>query len=258
MSTSTKRTADLVEVGSINIPKAAELVASSLRGRIARGELEEGDPLPNEAALMEMFQVSRPTLREALRILEHDGLIAVKRGAHGGARVQALRVEPASRHAAMLLQVRGATMDDLFAARRIIEPAAVRMLAEKPTRTAIKRLREQLRREEQLLEEPERYAAEATAFHELIVRLSGNQTLTLFSEMLIDIVGRHHKATFQGAPSKRREYAEVGSQHHGHLIDLVEDGRAVEAEAFWRFHIEGAASRALQHLGHKTIVELLT
>lgn len=253
-----REVAELSELRSINVPKAAQLVANSLRTRIARGELRDGDPLPNEAALTEMFQVSRPTLREALRILEHEGLIAVKRGAHGGARVQAPGVEPASRYAAMLLQVRNTTLEDLFAARRIIEPAAVRMLAEKPTRASLKRLREQLRVEEQLLEQPERYAEAATDFHELLVRLSGNQTLTLFSEMLIEIVGRHHKATFIGAPSKRKEFAEVGSQHHSHLIDLIDDGRAVEAEAFWRFHIEGAASRAMQHLGHKTIVELLT
>ncbi len=242
---------------SIRVPKAAQLVADNLRRRIVTGELATGDPLPNETALMEMFQVSRPTLREALRILENEALIVVKRGAHGGARVQLPDVAVASRYAALMLQVRGTTMEDLFQARRILEPAAVRMVAEKHTKQAVKALRAQHEREVAASDDPEDYAYEATQFHELLVELAGNNTLTLFSQMMIEIVGRHHKATLLGAPAQRGEFAKVGNEHHSHLIDLIAEGRADEAEAFWRFHIDGAAVRALQHLGHKTIVDLL-
>ena len=242
---------------AIRVPKAAQLVANTLRRRIVSGELDDGAPLPNESALMKVFEVSRPTLREALRILENEGLVTVKRGAHGGARVHQPDVRVASRYAAQLLQIRGTTMEDLFAARRVIEPAAVRMLAERPPKASIKTLRAHLLREEAALDEPLEFAREATAFHALIVQLSGNSTLSLFSEMLTEIVERHHRATFEGAATLRREYADVGNQHHRHLVDLIEQGRTEEAEAFWRFHIDGAVSRALRHLGPKTIVELL-
>src|SRR5256885_7189092 len=73
---------------SVRVPKAAELVAGHVRSQIVRGELSEGDALPPESALMEQFDISRPTLREAFRILESEGLITVRRGARGGARVQ--------------------------------------------------------------------------------------------------------------------------------------------------------------------------
>jgi DNA-binding GntR family transcriptional regulator len=88
------------------------------------------------------------------------------------------------------------------------------------------------------------------------VELAGNPALTLFSQMIIEIVGRHHKATLLGAPGKRDEFAKVGCEHHAHLIELIADRRAEEAEAFWRFHIDGAAERALRFLGPKTLVDL--
>lgn len=71
--------------GSVRIPKTAELVADRLRTEIVRGQLKEGDTLPPETTLMEEFGVSRPTLREAYRLLEAESLIQLKRGARGGA-----------------------------------------------------------------------------------------------------------------------------------------------------------------------------
>jgi DNA-binding FadR family transcriptional regulator len=71
----------------IRTPKAAELVAKRLRNSIIRGELKAGHALPGEVALMAHFQVSRQTLREALRVLESESLLSITRGAHGGPRV---------------------------------------------------------------------------------------------------------------------------------------------------------------------------
>src|SRR5690349_4407942 len=83
----------------VRVPKSAELVAQSLRLRIVRGELREGDGLPPENVLMQQFGVSRPTLREAFRILESEQLITVHRGARGGGRVHAPNGDVAARYA---------------------------------------------------------------------------------------------------------------------------------------------------------------
>src|SRR3954447_16285894 len=106
----------------VRIPKAAVIVAGEVRRRIVRGELKEGDALPSESELMQFFDVSRPTLREAMRILESESLIAVKRGAHGGARVQRPDMRVTARHAALLLQFDDTTLEDVFEARAIMEP----------------------------------------------------------------------------------------------------------------------------------------
>src|SRR6476619_494453 len=82
--------------------RAAELVAADIRGRILSGELDEG--LPTEMVLLEQFSVSRPTLREALRILETEGLVRTRRGKQGGAVVSRPTVDTAAYHLGLVLQ----------------------------------------------------------------------------------------------------------------------------------------------------------
>ena len=74
-----------MEVTSLREPKMADRVATVLRRMFIRGELAEGTMLPPESELMERFGVSRPTLREAFRVLESESLIQVQRGVRGGA-----------------------------------------------------------------------------------------------------------------------------------------------------------------------------
>src|SRR5436309_3200194 len=83
----------------VRVPKSAELVAQALRMRIVRGHLQEGDGLPPENVLMQQFGVSRPTLREAFRILESEQLITIHRGARGGGRVHAPGDDAVARYA---------------------------------------------------------------------------------------------------------------------------------------------------------------
>jgi DNA-binding FadR family transcriptional regulator len=98
----------------LRVPKMAELVSDRLRRQIIRGELSTGDALPSETALMARLGVSRPTLREAFRVLESEGLITIRRGAHGGARVQSPNGEIAGRYAGLLLEFRRTTLADVY------------------------------------------------------------------------------------------------------------------------------------------------
>ena len=180
-----------------------------------------------------IYHVSRPTLREALRILETEGLVTIKRGAQGG-QVHLPDVAVAARHVALQLQVRRTTMEDLFAARRVLEPGAVRMLAERASPDVVAALRAQLDVEAALLDSPDAYATAATRFHELLVELTGNNTLTILSGLLCAIVERHHHETFARAGGFELDYTHEASEHHVHVVDLIEQGEAEDAEAFWR------------------------
>ena len=108
-------------ISTVRVPKAGEMVAAHLRRQIVLGELKEGDQLPSESVLMEQFGVSRPTLREAFRILEAEGAITVRRGVRGGARVQVPDVKVAARQAGLVLQYRGALLSDVYEVRAIID-----------------------------------------------------------------------------------------------------------------------------------------
>jgi GntR family transcriptional regulator, transcriptional repressor for pyruvate dehydrogenase complex len=117
----------------VRAPKTAELIADQLRSQIVRGVLKQGDALPTEVELVKQFAVSRPTLREAFRVLESESLIVVRRGSRGGVLVSSPQTSVAARDFGLLLQMSGATLADVYEARRVLEPAAVRMLAERRT-----------------------------------------------------------------------------------------------------------------------------
>ncbi|MEX5633929.1 FadR/GntR family transcriptional regulator, partial [Parafrankia sp. FMc2] len=163
----------------IRVPKTAELVAAQLRRQIVRGELVEGDALPPEAVLMEQFGVSRPTLREAFRVLESEALISVRRGAHGGARVHTPDGQVAARYAGLVLEHRHTTVADVHTAHTLLEPAAVRLLATHHTDTTLTALHTALTH------------TDPNHFHHQLLEHAGNQTLTMIAGMLRHILDTH-------------------------------------------------------------------
>src|SRR4029078_2614827 len=115
---------------AVRSPKTAELVAGTLRRMVVDGQLKDGDFLPNEAELMAHFGVSRPTLREAVRVLESERLVGVRRGSRPGGPVRVPGPEIVARPAGLLLELSGATIADVMVARAGIEPMAAPRLAE--------------------------------------------------------------------------------------------------------------------------------
>jgi DNA-binding FadR family transcriptional regulator len=217
---------------SLRVPKTAELVAGHLRRQIVRGELSEGDALPPESTLMTQFGISRPTLREAFRILESEGLITVRRGAHGGARVQVPSDDVAARYAGLVLQYRGATLSDVFEARAIVEAPAARMVAARRDRaSAVKRLEAQMAEQEMAPSD----SVVAVDFHRVLVELSGNQSLILLTSML-EYISAAAGQKLASEPGIDREVRR-GQKSHLKLIELIRAGKAAEAETYWRQHL---------------------
>lgn len=233
-------------------------VADEIRRLIVAGELEEGELLGHEPELIERFGVSRPTLREALRILEAEGLITVVRGVRGGVRVHQPDHRQAARTAALVLQARNVSLADVSEARSIIEPAAVRVVAERRNRkAAAQQLRALVAEQEEVIEDPEAFARANARFHEVLVALAGNQTMTVLVEMLGEVVTRAVSAISQADGSgdsvatRRR-----GVRSQQRLADLVEAGDADGAEAHWRTHMTVVGKVVLGQQA-KTVVDLL-
>src|SRR6202020_1559028 len=170
---------------AVRVPKTAELIASRLRRQIVAGELAEGVSLPSEAELMGQFQVSRPTLREACRILEAESLIVVRRGSRGGVQGTAPQLGVAARYAGLLLQAERVRIGDVYEAQLVIEPAAARMLAERRTMEDLADLRGCIAELQQILDAQESGggagltagAAGNPRFSHLILGRGGNRTL---------------------------------------------------------------------------------
>lgn len=226
---------------TIRTPKTAELVAGQLRRMIVDGELGDGQHLPHEAELMAHYCVSRPTLREAVRVLESEGLLEARRGSRGGARIRVPGPEILARPASLLLQLHSATVADVVAAREVIEPEAARLVAAEATDDDIDELARMVD-----LDVPTAYAAGALGavsarFHRRLVEMSGNVTLSLIAGMLDEITERHMTATTTDSRTFEVDrYQESYRLLLGSLRRLIELLRARDADevfAHWQRHM---------------------
>ena len=207
-------------------------IADELRALIVSGKLTEGESIGREPELVERFGVSRPSLREALRILEADGLITVVRGVYGGVVVHEPNQRMTARTATLVLRARNVSLADVFEARALIEPLVAKAIAAKRgRRTAVAELNRLIDKEEASIEDPEAFAVANATFHERLVALGGNQTLAIVTEMLDEIVVRAVTAVSQtddvvGSVSTRRR----GLRSQRRLLELIEAGDTAGAE----------------------------
>lgn len=235
-------TAPMGQTEEVRVPKTAEIVADRIRKRIIAGELKEGDSLPPEGQLLERFGISRPTLREAFRILEAERLIAVSRGSRTGARVSPPQVGSVSRYASFVLQAEGVRVPDIFEARLAIELFAVRRLCRQAKSSQIKRLRKEVQKLEALTEQEDLQAfiVGLADFHVRLVEEGGNETLLFMIRMLQDLMRQAQLRLL----SREREDSEGDGakaiRSMAKLVDLIEAGDGEEAARHWRLHLINA------------------
>ena len=234
-------------------------IADVLRAQIISGELDDGDSLGREPELVARFNVSRPTVREAIRILETEGLIRVLRGLHGGVVVRAPDHRVTARTAALVLQARNVPLADVYEALSMLEPQAAKAVASSRGRKgAAAELRKLISDEEAVLSDPGAFGRANARFHERLVSLAGNQTLTILAEMLNEIVERAVTAVSQGSDhvgSSATRSRGIKSQQR--LVDLIESGEATEAEEHWRSHMAVVSKVMLANGAAESIIDLL-
>jgi DNA-binding FadR family transcriptional regulator len=117
----------------VEVPKASDVLARELRERILSGELAEGIALPAERELVKQTQMSRATVREALRILEVQNLVRVRAGRAGGAFVQRPTSKSMASTVSMLIRGRQIKLADLMETREALEPFCAESAARKRT-----------------------------------------------------------------------------------------------------------------------------
>ena len=242
----------------VQTPKTADLVCEQLRRKIIHGELVPGEVLPPERELLEQFGVSRPTLREALRILESERFIAVRRGSRGGARVQVPSWDVPARQVGLFLQLHRTTLEDVYHARTVIERDCARLLAKGRTKADLNRLWAEVERGESVLHDPNLLIRVHADFHALVVELANNQTLELLDGMLRHIVdsGNFARIAEDIATPSVVEATRKGARAHRRLVELIEDRDADEAEALWNKHLT-EADRYVVSGNAKTVLDLL-
>lgn len=165
----------------IRLPKASGALANELRAQILEQHLEPGDSLPSEPELIQMFGLSRGTVREALRLLEADGFIEIRRGPRGGIMVSHPEIDVVSRSLATLLTVGGTPLRSIFEFRKLIEPAVAAAAAKDATPEQKQKLVE--------FAQDEPLAAGDSAFHDLLVDCVENDVLRAIMSAISRVVG---------------------------------------------------------------------
>lgn len=213
---------------STRIPKAAELVARELRNRIVYEQLPEGTRLPTEAELTDAFDVGRASVREALRLLEHDGLVELRRGVGGGTFVRHPDIVQISESMSLLFGVRETTLREFVEFRLLVEPAAAEMSASRISEDKRTALTDVANVGQALERVPD--------LHMLIAEESGNRVLGLTLKSLHHAFGAH----FRPAQITKKHMLETQAAHRK-IAQKILEGDALGARKAMKVHLDAYA-----------------
>lgn len=208
------------------IPKAAHHLVSILQSRILSSGSAPGTPLPPEADLIDEYKLSRGTVREALRMLESDGLITVKPGRTGGVRVGSPDLSRVRMGFAVYFTIHGVPIRDLVDFRLLVEPHIAGLAARNVTDDTSQRLRDVAAAE---LDRP----GSGANFHQELGRACGN---TVFEALLMTI---GPVIELNPRPDmSREEWFQGARRAHMRIADAIANGNESQAEKAMSRHLE--------------------
>jgi DNA-binding FadR family transcriptional regulator len=233
---------------NVRSPKLAHLVAEQLRADIASGKIGSGDTLPSEAELLNQFGISRPTLREALRVLESETLIQLRRGSRTGARVLGPSVKAIAQRSALYLAVGATTLGELHQVRSLLEPSIAGLLARRSKRDFVRALEQSVERQAAALAAADFDAVleHINEYHDLLIGLSENKVYILFAGILQEISRRLQPQILLVADRRGQRAAFTKScatavNVYRELTRLIAAGKSAEVEKKWRSHMDRVA-----------------
>lgn len=179
------------------------------------GQLTIGERLPSERELSEMFSVSRASVREAMRSLEHLGVIDVRQG--GGTFVREAGWRDLGSRITAVFAVHPNLLGDIYEARCVIEPALGRSAAQNATDEDIVQLHEILDRQGEKLLRGEPTVLEDNEFHAIITRAAGNPILQTMAEACLNLLESSRESYLQ-----TRDRQTVSLRTHRMILDAIE------------------------------------
>lgn len=214
--------------------KASEALAHELLLEIIRRDLKPGDRLPRESEMIASFEVSRATVREALRILEINGLVSLRTGPNGGPAVRQPGPSDFGRALSLFLQAERITLKEVLDARRFLEPAIARDAAQRRDPVFIARAKDLLARGRVIdVDDDAAYISLTREFHELMAASGQNRVFTLVGLGLLSLfVGALERAVF---PAGERQAV---IREHENILQAILDRNADRAEKLMRTHMD--------------------
>ena len=215
-------------------------IVQQIEGLLERGELKAGDQLPPERQLAEQFQVSRASVREALRSLELLGIVETRAG--GGTFVRQAQPDDLARPLQSLI-ARGHTIADVIDVRGLVEPAVAERAARNITTDEIAELRGIIDTQERKVASGEPYVDEDTRFHEIIGTAARNELLVTVLGVIWDVLRASREEWLQ---TERRAHASI--EAHRRILAALEKHDPAAARTAAADHIQAVGEGILRLL----------
>lgn len=231
-----------VAAPTVRFRRLAEQVADELRRRILAGQLTDDHVLPKEDELLVEFAISKPSLREAMRILEAEGLITVRRGKHGGAVVHRPTPANVAYTMGLVLGSQQVNLADVGTALLQVEPACAALCAQRPDRksTVVPILRRLHEESVIAVADLQQATSASRRYHEALVTHCGNATMRVMAGALETLWSAHEQSWSSQVTdhstvpvSERRAVLE----DHRQVIDAIDVGDAQRARELAAAHL---------------------
>lgn len=227
--------ASAVRIGQVNVPKAADILASQLRTMIVEGVFPPGTQLPSERVLMEESGLSRTSVRDALRTLEAEGLITTHLGRFGGSMVTRPQRNIVARQVELFVRTHGIQLSSLLECRVAIEPTLARLAARNHSASQLEEMTALHEKFVASVDEIRAYKAINHDWHLSVCRASGNEALIALMEAISipvrEAMDYQHVTT--------AELRRLVVKAHASILDAIRNRAEDQAERRMLRHVTG-------------------
>jgi len=233
-----------VQFSSIRKQRAFEQVLEQIVGLISAGELKPGDKLPPERHLSEMLGVSRPSLREALRVLDAMGIIDARTG-NGAATGTIISDEPGDSLFTLMrmhLALSHFPVDNFLDLRRILEGWTVRRAADVRTDDDVVALRSLVATMEQRLADKDAFFALDAQFHIFIADIAGNKLVSHLMQAIRDAM-TNEMNKLSDAWGDWADLGRIAVSDHKRIVKAIGAGDGDAADKALQLHLSTYSNR---------------
>jgi GntR family transcriptional regulator, transcriptional repressor for pyruvate dehydrogenase complex len=207
-------------------------VVQHLLDRIIQAELSPGSSFGTEAELLQQLDVSRPTLREGLRVLESQGVLKLRPGPGGGIIVAKPSIDILGRALSVFLQLHEVPFIAVLRAREVMEPALAAEAALNGSEQDFEAMQASIERMKLAADGRDAFIEENRAFHGMIAKASGNEVMGVFWATVSALAaGEHHGVKYTTANAQH-----IIDAHQG-IVDACRAGDSVAAAGRMKAHL---------------------
>lgn len=204
--------------------RVSEVVYDQIFERISNKELKPGDKLPSERELASQFGCGRPSVREALRMLQQDGLIEIDVGVNGGATIKHSVIDSAIHPVQHLFSVGVITLQDLIAYRKYNDKACMELAIENATPEDIVELTKVLKDYKDNLQDPFKIHTIDKSFHTLFAAASHNNMCLLVAKILTSFsTDLYYNVTEDQDINTVNQINETAYLNHAEILEVIKE-----------------------------------